>query len=443
MLSIAVPVVLAELGWMAMGVVDTMMVGRIDAESIGGVGIGRALFFTVMVFGMGLLFGLDTLVSQACGAGDLQDARNSLMHGVMLAVALALPVALVLRATVPWLEPFGIEPGVRAAAGPYVLAMSWSALPFLLFTSLRRYLQAVNRVRAVMIALISANVVNFVANWAMIFGHLGMPALGAEGAGWATCISGVYLTGFLGFATWLHGREANVRSNWRIEPRRLRRLLALGFPAAFQLLVEMGAFAAGTALAGRLDPASSASHQIALVAISVAFMVPLGLSSAAAVRVGQALGRGEAARARNAGWTALALGAVFMSVAALAFVVFPQTLLRSFTTDTRVLTTGVTLLGIAALFQLFDGAQVIVTGALRGAGRTRAPLVWNLIGHWLLGLPVGYWLCFVRGWGVVGLWTGWLFGLTLLGAALLLVWWRTALDFPRAGVREARMTGAS
>jgi MATE family multidrug resistance protein len=213
----------------------------------------------------------------------------------------------------------------------------------------------------------------------------------------------------------------------------LRRLLGLGLPAASQLFVELAVFAAATALAARLAPSSLAAHQIALTCAGVTFMVPLGISSAAAVRVGQALGRRDGAAARRAGWTALALGTGFMSVAALFFLVLPEPILRLFTADPRVLAIGVALLGVAALFQLFDGIQVVATGALRGAGSTRTALVWNLIGHWVLGLPVGYYLCFLRGWGVVGLWMGWVVGLTSVGAVLLLAWARRSRAFERNG----------
>lgn len=432
MLSLAIPVVLAELGWIAMGVVDTMMVGRVSVEAIGAVSVGRVLFFTVTVFGMGLLLGLDTLVSTSYGAGRLEDCRRSLFHGVYLSFLIAVPLTTLMFVAVPFLDLLGIDPDVLRLTGPYLSALAWTALPLLLYTTLRRYLQGLNRVRPVMIALISANLVNVAGNWILIFGNLGAPALGAEGAAWSTCIASWYMALFLVGATLLHGREekrGSLRAAMRPEPARIRRLLGLGLPAAIQLLLEVGVFGTVTALAGRLAPSSLAAHQIALTAASVTFMVPLGISSAGAVRVGQALGRRDAAGAGRAGWTALFLSACFMFAAALAFLLVPRPIVRVFSADPRVITAGVALLAVAALFQLFDGLQVVATGALRGSGDTRTPLVWSLVGYWILGLPVGYYLCFVRDHGVVGLWVGLLIGLFVTGMTLVTVWSRTARRF--------------
>jgi MATE family multidrug resistance protein len=432
MLSLALPVVLAELGWMSMGVVDTMMVGRVGAEAIGAVSIGRALFFTVFIVGLGLLLGLDTLVSTAYGAGRLADCHRSLLHGAYLSFALALPLALIMRGASRFLEPWGIDPRVLDSALPYIRAVSWSVLPLLLYTAFRRYLQGVSRVRPVMIALCSANFVNVAANWILIFGKLGAPALGAQGAGWATCISSWYMAAFLLWAIVLHDREAGgglLRTSLRLDPARIRQLLGLGIPAAGHLLLEVAIFATATALAGRLQPTWLAAHQIALIAASVTFMVPLGISSAGAVRVGQALGRRDPEGARRAGWTALVFGAGFMLAAAVTFIVVPRPLVRLFTSDPLVIAAGASLLVVAAFFQIFDGLQVVATGALRGAGDTRTPLLSNLVGYWVLGLPVGYYLCFVRGLGAVGLWIGLLIGLAVTGVSLVLVWHRKARRF--------------
>ena len=204
----------------------------------------------------------------------------------------------------------------------------------------------------------------------------------------------------------------------------MKHLLRLGLPAALQITLEMGVFATATALAGLLDAASLAGHQIALTAASVTFMVPLGVSSAGAVRVGHAVGRADRPGAAAAGWTALLIGVTFMSVAGLAFLVLPEAIVRAFSSDATVIRTGATLLVVAAFFQLFDGVQVVATGILRGLGDTRSPMLWNLVGHWMLGLPVGYGLCFVAGRGITGLWIGLCVGLISVGAVLLLIWAR-------------------
>ncbi len=428
-LRLAIPVVMAELGWIAMGVVDTLMVGRIDAESIGAVSLGRALFVVAAVFGIGMLLGLDTLVSRSFGAGDTSDCHLSLRHGLYLGVAMALPLIGVLQSVASLLGRWGIDPGVLDRTVPYLRAVTWSILPLLLYTALRRYLQAIHLVRPVMFALISANLVNALFNWVWIFGHLGAPAMGVEGAGWATVVSMCYLALFLALTAVLHGRgqeRGPFDPPRNFDARRLRELVRLGTPAAIQLLLEVGIFALATALVARLDPFSLAAHQIALTVASVTFMVPLGISSAGAVRVGQALGRKDPTGAGHAGWTVLLLGTGVMLVPAIGFVVLRNPLLRVFTTDPQVISIGASILLVAAVFQLFDGLQIVATGALRGAGDTRTPMVWTLISYWMLGLPVGYFLCFPVGWGVVGLWVGLSVGLIVAGLVLLAVWWRRA-----------------
>jgi MATE family multidrug resistance protein len=425
MMGLAGPVVLAELGWIAMGVVDTVMVGRVSAEAIGAVGVGSILFYAVGIFGTGLLLGLDTLIPQAYGADDLEDCHHTLFQAIYLCLGLGPVLMLLMSVAVPLLRTWGLHPDVLALGVPYIRAVIWSALPLLFFTAFRHYLQGMNIVRPTMIVLISANAVNVIANWALIFGNLGFPAMGAEGAGWASCVSRVYMClGLLGYILYRERRYDGglLRRSLDLDLDRIRRLVRLGFPAALQRALEIGVFALATALAGRLDPVSLAAHQIAITIASVTFMVPLGISAAGAVRVGQALGRGDPSAARRSGWTALFLAAAFMSFAGVVFFLIPHLILEAFTTDPAVIATGVTLLFIAAFFQLFDGVQVVATGILRGAGDTRTPVASNLVGHWLLGLPIGYALCFELGWGAPGLWVGLSVGLIAVGVLLLYVW---------------------
>jgi MATE family multidrug resistance protein len=224
----------------------------------------------------------------------------------------------------------------------------------------------------------------------------------------------------------------SIFSPIRLEVAWFNRLLRLGLPAASQLTLEVGAFAAATALAGRLPPAALAAHQVAINYAALSFMVPLGISSAGAVRVGHAVGRRDPAGASRSGWTALLFAVLFMSTAAAIFLTIPRLLLQAFTSDPGVLEIGVTLLFVAAVFQLFDGVQVVATGALRGLGETRVPMLWNLAGHWFIGLPLGYTLCFVVGVGVIGLWWGLSIGLIVCGIALSLVWAHRIHRFERA-----------
>ena len=445
MFALAAPVVVAELGWITMGMVDTLMVGPLGAEAIGAVGLGSALFIAVGIFGMGMLLGLDTLVSQAFGAGRMDECHRWLLHGVVLALVLTVPTTLLLFWMAATLDRWGMNPDVLRLVRPYLDAVAWSTLPLLLYFGFRRYLQGLGVVRPIMVTLIGANLLNVIANWALIFGHLGLPALGVAGAAWATVLSRVVMAVSLAVVILRRDRLYRPRlmeTPLTIEWARVRRLIALGAPAAGQLTLEVGVFAAGSALAGRMLPASLAAHQIALNLAGFTYMVPLGLASAGAVRVGHAIGRGDAAAASRAGWTALLFGVLFMSAAALAFTTIPSLLLGAFTTDPRVVEIGVALLAVAAVFQLFDGLQGVATGVLRGLGDTRTPMLWNLAGHWGIGLPLAYLLAFRFGLGVIGLWWGLSSGLIICGIALLIVWWRRIHAVPHLLSLEVGRTHA-
>ena len=425
MFALATPVVLAELGWMTMGLVDTLMVGRISPEAIGAVGIGTSLFMGVCIFAMGLLLGLDTLVSQAFGAGRVDECHRWLLHGIALSLLLTAPITLILVTLNATLDRWGLDAEVLRLAVPYLRAVTWSILPLLLYASFRRYLQGMGIVRPVMIALVMANLLNVFGNWVLIFGRFGAPAMGVRGSAWATVIARIGMAAFLLGVIVYRERERRpglFETPRRIEWVRMRRLLALGAPAASQVTLEVGAFAAATALAGRLPPASLAAHQIAVNLAAFTFMVPLGVASAGAVRVGHAVGRRDHDGALQAGWTALLFGTLFMACAATAFLLMPRALIGAFTSNGPVIEIGATLLFVAAVFQLFDGIQGVSTGVLRGLGDTRAPMLWNLAGHWVLGLPLGYVLCFRLGLGVIGLWWGLSSGLIICGIALLITW---------------------
>jgi MATE family multidrug resistance protein len=425
LLTIAGPVILAEIGWMSMGIVDTMMVGPLGPAAIGATGLASGVFMALAIFGMGLMLGLDALVSQAYGAGDRDECVRWLRHGVWLAMG-AGPLIMALTWLVfLTLDGWGLHPDIQALVEPYLRVVAAGAWPLLVYAAFRRYLQGLHIVRPIMFALLSANLVNAGANWVLIYGNLGFPALGVEGSAWATTAARIYMAAFLyGAIRREHRRRGLQHLHVTLEPSRIRVLVGLGLPAAAQVTLEVGVFAAATALAGKLDPVASGSHQIALNLASLAFMVPLGLASAGAVRVGHAVGARDPRRAARAGWTALATSSALMVAIGLVFFLWPVPLLRAFTTDPRVIEIGVGLLAIAAAFQLFDGAQAVATGILRGTGDTRTPVVTNIVGHWVLGLPIGYALCFVFGWGVAGLWLGLSLGLVFVSVILTTVWWK-------------------
>ena len=431
-LRLALPLIIAEVGWMSMGIVDTVMVGRLpdSAVAIGATGLGQSLYHSIAIFGGGLLLGLDTFVSQAHGRKDLSDARLSLVNGLFLAFVLT-PVLMVIASFWPALmQHFGISPELVEPMRPFLRALNWGTLPLLTYFALRRYLQAQNVAIPIMFALVSANLVNLIGDWALIYGHFGLPAMGITGSGWATCFARIYMAGVL-IATLIWVESKRSLPSWagtvRIDLRRVTALLRLGTPAATQIVLEIGAFAAATALIARLGPVPLSGHEIALNCAALSFMVPLGISSAAAVRVGQQLGRKDPEGARRAGWSAIILGAGFMACSGLVFVSIPTWIARLFSPDPIVIRTGARLLLVAAAFQLFDGLQTVATGALRGSGDTRTPMLANFVAYWLIGLPVGYLLCFQLGWGAVGVWIGLCGGLMMIGSALLLAWHKRKL----------------
>lgn len=425
MVSLAVPVVLSELGWVAQGVVDNIMVGRLGPVAIGAVALGNAVYYTPALFGIGLLLGLDTLVSQAYGRRDHDECHRWLAQGMYLACISTVPLMILIAALSYEFTHFGVIPEVASLSGGYLRILNWGTLPLLVYGGTRRYLQGVGQVRVITLTYVLANLLNWFGDWVLIYGKLGFPALGVNGSAISTCIARVGMAAaMMGFA-WRYERKRKhpLFAHWAgLELDRLGRLVRLGAPAAGQILLEVGAWNLSTFAAGYLTPVALATHTIALNYASISYMVPLGISAAAAVSVGHAIGAGDPPRARRAGWLALALGSGFMVCAGVVFLVAPGPLIRLYTPDPRVLALGPTLLLIAAAFQIFDGIQTVSTGALRGLGETRVPMYANLVGYWAMGLPLGFSLCFVLKWGVYGMWIGLTLSLVVIASTLLARW---------------------
>jgi multidrug resistance protein, MATE family len=438
-LRLALPLVLAELGWMSMGIVDTMMVGRLpnSATAMGAVSLGSSIFIVFGLFGGGMLLGLDTLVSQAFGAGKREDCHRSLINGIYLSLVLTPLLAAPVWVLPRWLRSAEVSPEVLGLAIPYTKVLVIGLFPLLLYFAVRRCLQAMNMVKPVAFALVTANLINALGNWILIYGKWGFPALGVVGSAWSTAIARAYMAVVLvGYLLWFDHRHRTELLNTPVEidlPR-IRRLIALGFPAAMQSTLESGVFAAVTTLIAKLGAVPLASHQIALNTVSLTYMVPLGISSAAAVRVGQALGRKDPSGAADAGGTAIFVGAAFMACASTGLLIFPRWIARLFTPDDAVIQSTLGLLAAGAAFQLFDGIQTVATGALRGVGDTRTPMLCHFLAYWIIGLPLGAWLCFERHWGAVGLWIGLSLALILIGIVLGFVWRRAV---QRLGATQA------
>lgn len=425
MVALAVPVVLSELGWMLQGIVDTIMVGKLGPAAIGAVALGNAVYYVPSLCGIGLLLGLDTLVSQAYGREDHEACHHWLAQGVYLALIASPAIMLLLFSGSFGFTHLRMAPEVAEPAGGYLRILLLSTLPLLLYGAARRYLQGVGQVRVVTVTFVIANLINWFGNWVFIYGKFGMPALGVSGSALSTVVARIFMAAALiGFA-WRYERKRGhpLFEHWAAPSLlKIRQLTRLGAPAAGQILMEVGAWNLVTFAAGFLTPVALATHQIALNYAALTYMVPLGVSAAAAVSVGHAVGAGDPARARRAGWLAMALGTAFMLSAAVAFLVIPRPLIAIYTLDPQVMEVGPRLLLLAAAFQIFDGIQTVSTGSLRGLGETRVPMVVNFVGYWLFGLPVGLTLCFVLKWGVFGLWIGLTAALVVIASTLLRRW---------------------
>lgn len=415
--KLALPLALAQAGQALMGLVDTAVLGHLSAAAQAGAGLGNSLAFTCSFFGMGVLMALDPIVAQAVGAGDFTQARTSYWQGVWLAL-LTSAVVMVPIALLPFtLEFFEVAPAVAAGAREYM----WWRLPgvaaVLLFVTARSYLTGVNQVAVTFWAMVVANFANLGFDVVLVFGLGPIPPLGVAGAAIATVLCtwlqfGILLFGF---------GDAPTGTQRRFDKAQVLRAAKLGTPIGLHFIAESGVFSLAGVLSGRLGETAGAAHQVALNWASVTFCVASGIGAAAATRVGWGIGRGDTLSARRAGLTAFGSVAVFMALASLVFLFFPHGMARVMSKDTGVRELVVALFVVVAVFQISDGVQAVGAGALRGTGDTTFTFWANIVGHWLIGLPVAY-LLGVRGpFGVVGLWWGLSAGLTAVAVALV---WR-------------------
>jgi MATE family multidrug resistance protein len=421
LMRLASPIVSIQLGLIAMGMVDTLMVGRYSAEALGGVALGNLYSFGWSIFGMGTLLALDPLIAQAIGAGDFEAIRRAVQRGFLLAACLTVPTTLAYLSVTPVLELVGQPATLIPIAAGYVYRTAPALLPFYVFIVLRQTLQAHRRTGAIVATIVLANVLNAVLNYLWVFGHGGFPALGAYGSAWGTLVGRWAMTLMLLAFAWRPLAPYLSRLSDRVfAPLPLWRMVALGAPIGGQMVLEWGAFATIALLMGWLGAGYVAAHQIALVLASATYMVPLGVSVAAAVIVGQAVGRGDMAAMRRAAVASLVVGVGFMTFAGIGFLVLPEMLATPFTEDTSVLAIAVALLPIAGVFQIFDGTQAVALGVLRGLGDTRMPVFVSMLGYWCLGLPASLWLAFRTSAGAPGLWWGFVVGLGIVAVILSL-----------------------
>ncbi|MDA0313652.1 MAG: MATE family efflux transporter [Gemmatimonadetes bacterium] len=420
LLRLAFPVALVQVGMMAMGALDTIMVGRVSPADLAAVAIGNLYFFGVAVFGMGVLFALDPVIAQAVGAGDPTAVARGVQRGGAVAVGLTVLASLLMLPAGPILSALQQPAEVVPLAAGYAIASIAGVFPFYGFVVLRQSLQAMGLVKAILWTVIAANLANFFFNWVLIYGNLGAPALGAVGSGWATSLSRWFMMLLLIAVAWTKLRPSLIPFRpkaFKVAP--LVRLLRVGAPIGAQQALEFGVFGAAGLLAGLMGTVQVASHQVALQLSALTFMVPVGVAQATGILVGHAVGRADPPGARRSAGAGLLVGAGFMALTAGLFLTFPEGLASLFSRDAPVIATAALLLPIAGVFQIFDGLQVVAAGALRGVADTRVPMVLNLIGFWFVGLPVSVVLAFHFELGPRGLWWGLALGIGVVAVLLL------------------------
>jgi MATE family multidrug resistance protein len=418
---IAAPIVIVSVGVQLMGVVDGLMVGRLGGAAIAAVALGNFYFFNVAILGLGLLYAIDPVVAQAVGAGDEVAVARGVQRGLLLAGAAAVVVMLALLPGEHVLALLGQPPEVIEPTAQYSRRRLLAAIPFLVFGVWRQALQAMGTVRPVVLAVLAANVVNVLANDALIHGHYGAPALGVVGAGWATVVAQWTMASLLLWFAWpllRHTMRPWHRESFAWRP--LRQMAALGAPIGIQWFFEGFAFGITTLFMGWLGTASLAGHEIALNLASLTFMVPLGFSGAAAAVVGRAVGRGDLGTARRDAGAAIACAVLFMTLSAAVFLAAPEFLATRYTREAATVGIAVSLIPIAGVFQVFDGTQAVTSGVLRGTGDTRVPALLHMVSFWGIGVPLGAALGFLTPLRERGFWWGLSAGLAT--AAVLQTW---------------------
>ena len=422
LMRLALPLAGANLAQMAMALTNTVMVGHLGGEALSAAGLGGALYFTLTIACQGVLIAVAPLAARAIGAGDRAAAGEAAAAGLLLAALAALPILWGLSAADRLLAAIGYRPELAAEIGRYLSAIRWAAPAFLLFGVLRALLAAAARARAVMLVVLCAIPANAVLNWALIFGHLGLPEWGIVGSGAATAF--VQWAMSLGLLILL--LAAPLGTPLRLPRRPLRQIgqiLRLGLPIGGMIALETCLFATTGVLMGLFGTDALGAHQLVINFASLTFMVPLGIGQAATVRVAYELGAGRPGRAGHAAFVALCCGAVFMSAAASLMGLAPRAIaglyLHIADPENRGLVRiALHLFAIAALFQIFDGTQTIAAGALRGFHDTTAPMAIAAVGYWAVGFLGGWALAFPLGFGPEGLWGGLALGLAVVAAAL-------------------------
>ena len=420
---LSMPIVVGQLGQMLMGVVDNIMVGKLGATALAAASIANSMFMLIMVVGFGLTMAVTPLTAIACGAGKDKECGVVLRQGILVNLFSGMVLCgltFFLSEAIPYLNQ---PPEIVAPASLYMKILGVSILPLMLFQSYRQFAEGVSFLKPAMTITLLANIVNILANWIFIYGHLGIPALGLTGAGIATISSRVFMAAALMV---LVTRSSKMR---RFEPflnfaeidfPMVRKLLSIGIPAGLQYFFEVSAFSASAVMIGWMGTTALAAHQIALNLASISFMVAMGISSAATIRVSHAVGRQDVDGTRMAGFSAAVLCALFMASAGIVFIVFRFLLPTFYIGDKTVIDMTASLLIIVAFFQVSDGTQAVGIGILRGMTDMKIPTLITLVAYWILGLPSGYILAFGFDMGIFGVWYGLFISLTASGLFMMI-----------------------
>lgn len=437
-LVLAGPVVASMLAQNSMGFVDTVMVGRLGSLPLAAAALGNNVFFFILLVCMGIILAVEPLVAQAYGSGNHQAIERTVRQGLWLGVLLTIPAFLIVWNITPFLRATGQPDEVIVLTQGYLRAVSFGYLPMLSFTALRSFVEGLARPLPVTVITFMAAGLNAVADYAFIHGEFGMPALGVTGAGIATAMVQWFM--FIALGTFI--RWDPVLRAYRIfeklkRPDRsyLGEIFRVGWPVGVSHGLESGLFTVTALLIGSLSTVALAAHQVALQSAAFTFMVPLGIGVATSVRVGQAVGRGDGAAARRAGFVGIMLGLSFMTMTAVLFRTVPDMVVGLYLdlndpSNMEVARLAAILLGVAGVFQVFDGIQVSAAGALRGLKDTRTPMLIGFVAYWVIGLSVGCLLGFGLGRGAEGLWWGLVVGLASAATMLTLRFRRLSSRIP-------------
>jgi len=431
-LTLAWPLILAQLTQMAIYSTDVLMLGRLGPEPLAASALAVNLFFMFNFTGMGLVTACAPLIAAALGErrNAVRDVRRSFRSAIHAGLLYAIPVLLILWNSHPILLLLGQDPLLSAQAARFMIILQWTLIPNLLIIIFRTLLTAVGKPEATLVVTVGGLFLNAILNWVLIFGNLGMPPLGLVGSAWASVCTTSFMAITLAVYVAVHSRTRRFYLFGRLyrpDFQRLAAIFRIGTPIAVTLAFEVSVFSVAIYLMGWIDTASVAAHAIAMQIASIAFMVPFGLSQATVIRVGLAYGAKDWRGVALAGWSSLAGAMGFMSLSAAAMWIFPSELASLFVDpanpdSARVLQLSVAFLGVAALFQLFDGAQVIGSAMLRGLQDTRVPMLFAAVGYWVVGLGSGYLLAFHGGLLGLGIWIGFALGLGVVAALMLTRW---------------------